>query len=123
MQKIASPQQLQTEIKRLMAYAEGDEPSRVVLATRLRELADRVSAKFEGPKWLERMLKRHKYTYSKGTYKIEVSDREADANRLESKINAEANRMKSSDEEAGFDVEAWGTQDPKSGKYTVNIQV
>ncbi len=126
MQKIASPQQLQAEIKAIMAFIHSSEkPDRQVVASKLRELADRVGGHtvvaFEGPKWLQRMLKRHKFTFSKGTYKIETGDREADANRLEDKINAEANRNKSSDED--FEVEAWGTQDPKTGKYTVNIQV
>jgi len=112
-----------------MAFVHASEkPDRQVVASKLRELANRVeghdkTAAFQGPKWLERMLKRHKFTYAKGIFKIEVGDQEKVANRLEDKINAEANRAKSADEEAGYDVEAWGTQDPKSGKYTINIQV
>ena len=43
MLKIASPQQLQNEILRILAYAQGDKPSREVLAHNLRELADRVA--------------------------------------------------------------------------------
>jgi len=44
MDKIASPQDLQTELRRIMAYCQGSEnPSRDVLASELRELADRVA--------------------------------------------------------------------------------
>ena len=47
MQKIASPQDLQAELRRLLAYSQGTQPSREVMATELRSLAasvDRVSA-------------------------------------------------------------------------------
>jgi hypothetical protein len=42
MQKIASPQELTSEIRRLLAYCEGVEPSRQVLASELNKLADRL---------------------------------------------------------------------------------
>lgn len=43
MRKIASPQELQTELRRLLAYCSGPEkPSREKLAAELRELASRV---------------------------------------------------------------------------------
>jgi len=44
MQKIASPRELQDEIRRLIGYAEGPEPSRQVLAQGLNDLANRLSA-------------------------------------------------------------------------------
>jgi hypothetical protein len=45
MNKIASPQQLQAELRRLLAYAGSEMPSRKRIASELRELADRVAAK------------------------------------------------------------------------------
>jgi uncharacterized protein YhaN len=45
MRKIASPRDLQAELHRLLAYSQGKEPSREVLASELRALADRVAAK------------------------------------------------------------------------------
>ena len=44
MDKIASPQELQAELRRLLAYSEGEQPSRQVLSSRLRELAVRLGA-------------------------------------------------------------------------------
>jgi len=43
MNKLASPQDLAQELRGLLAYAEGKEPSRGKLASELRTLADRVS--------------------------------------------------------------------------------
>jgi len=43
MKKIASPQDLQTEIRRLMALCQEDEPSREKLASEIRNLADRLA--------------------------------------------------------------------------------
>jgi len=43
MQKIASPQELQTKLRSLLAYCQ-DAPSRGVLVAELRELADRVAS-------------------------------------------------------------------------------
>lgn len=44
MQKIASPQDLQTELQRLLAYSQEPNPSREKLAGELRGLANRVAA-------------------------------------------------------------------------------
>jgi hypothetical protein len=44
MDKIASPQDLQAEIRRLLAYSQSPKPSREKLASELRGLADRVAA-------------------------------------------------------------------------------
>jgi len=44
MDKLASPQDLQAELRRLIAYSQSDEPSRQKLASELHKLADRVSA-------------------------------------------------------------------------------
>lgn len=41
--KIASPQDLQAEIRKIMAYSEGEKPSREALANSLYQLADRLS--------------------------------------------------------------------------------
>ena len=43
MRKIASPQDLQAELRRLLAYSQSDQPSREMLASELRGLADRVA--------------------------------------------------------------------------------
>ena len=43
MQKIASPQELQTELRRLLAYCQGEQPSREKLAGELLDLAERVA--------------------------------------------------------------------------------
>jgi hypothetical protein len=43
MDKIASPQDLQAELRRLLAYAQTEKPSREKLATGMRVLAARVS--------------------------------------------------------------------------------
>lgn len=48
MEKIASPQDLSSELQRLLKYAEGPNPSREKLATDLRTLADRVSHQVQG---------------------------------------------------------------------------
>jgi hypothetical protein len=45
MTKVATPQDLQAEIRKIIAYSEGDKPSRKVLAHSLRQLANRLSAK------------------------------------------------------------------------------
>lgn len=45
MKKIATPQDLQAELRRLLAYSQEKTPSREVLAAELRELADCVAAK------------------------------------------------------------------------------
>jgi hypothetical protein len=44
MRKIAAPQDLQTELRRLLAYSQEHQPSRQVVASELRGLADRVAA-------------------------------------------------------------------------------
>lgn len=50
MKKIATPQDLQAELRRLLAYCQGpDRPSRETLAAELRDLADR-TAGFSGGK-------------------------------------------------------------------------
>lgn len=43
MQKIASPQDLQAELHRLVAYCQSGHPSRELVASQLRGLADRVA--------------------------------------------------------------------------------
>jgi hypothetical protein len=43
MHKIASPNELQAELRRLLAYSQSPKPSRVRLAAEMRELADRVA--------------------------------------------------------------------------------
>jgi hypothetical protein len=54
MKKIASPQELQAELKSLMAYVQGygpeGKPDRQVIASKLRALADRVAAKIDWPR-------------------------------------------------------------------------
>ncbi len=45
MDKVASPQQLVTETRRLLAYAESAQPSRAIMAHQLRVLADRVAGR------------------------------------------------------------------------------
>lgn len=50
MQKIASPQQLQAELKAIMAFVHSSEkPDREVIASKLRELADCVAGRTEDP--------------------------------------------------------------------------
>ena len=44
MKKIASPAELQTELRRLLAYSQSEKPSRAKLAAEMRKLADRVAA-------------------------------------------------------------------------------
>lgn len=46
MDRIASPRQLQDELRALITYAASEQPSRIALARRLEELATRVAAKF-----------------------------------------------------------------------------
>ena len=54
MQKIASPQQLQAEIKAIMAFVHNSEkPDRQVVASKLRELANRVVGVDFGPPSLD----------------------------------------------------------------------
>jgi hypothetical protein len=43
MDKIASPQDLQAELRRLLAYSQSEKPSREKIAGELRALADRVA--------------------------------------------------------------------------------
>lgn len=45
MHKIASPSDLQSELHRILSYARTSTPSRQVIASELRDLADRVAAK------------------------------------------------------------------------------
>lgn len=45
MQKIASPQDLQAELRRMLAYCQGQHPSRQVLASQLRGLSHRLRVK------------------------------------------------------------------------------
>ena len=45
MQKIATPQDLQAELHRLLAYCQEENPSREKLAAEIRELADRVGGR------------------------------------------------------------------------------
>jgi len=45
MRKIAAPQDLQSELRRLLAYSQSHQPSRQVLASELMDLADRVAVK------------------------------------------------------------------------------
>jgi hypothetical protein len=63
MQKIASPQELQTELRSLIAfihsYGPEGKPARQVVANRLRALADRVSMEHSSPEALKRYLKEH----------------------------------------------------------------
>ena len=49
MDKIASPDELQAELRKLLAYAESEVPSRSKLATGLKQLADRVARKGDYP--------------------------------------------------------------------------
>lgn len=44
MNKIATPQDLQAELRRLLAYTQESQPSRTVLASELRDLADKVAS-------------------------------------------------------------------------------
>jgi hypothetical protein len=50
MHKIAKPQDLQAELRRLLSYAGSDKPSRIKLAAELRGLADRVAGNPGDPK-------------------------------------------------------------------------
>lgn len=60
MQKIASPTELQSELRRLLAYCGGPEkPSREKLASELRDLADRVAMEFDTPEALKKYLQDH----------------------------------------------------------------
>ena len=45
MKKLASPEELTSELRSLLAYAEGDQPSREKLASDLNGLADRVAGR------------------------------------------------------------------------------
>lgn len=57
MRKVASPQDLQIELRRLLAYAQTDRPSRTKLALELRSLASRVAApKINTPQDVERVF-------------------------------------------------------------------
>jgi len=57
MDKIASPEDLQAELRKLLAYAESEHPSREKLASGMKALADRVA----GNKNLERALEHTRY--------------------------------------------------------------
>jgi len=55
MQKIASPQDLQAELRRLLAYCHGPGlPSRARLSSELRGLADRVATKMRPNDWTQK---------------------------------------------------------------------
>lgn len=60
MHKIATPTELQSELRRLLAYSEGRQPSRVVLARALRNLSERVAA---APKTVYTEEDRWNYAY------------------------------------------------------------
>jgi hypothetical protein len=66
MDKIANPQQLSDELRRLIAYAQGEFPSRDSLAEELRTLADRVAKMYKqkGPA-LRKRKKQYKKTKAK----------------------------------------------------------
>jgi hypothetical protein len=49
MDKIASPQELRTELQRLVAYCQTEQPSRECLASEIRQLADRIAEDPSGP--------------------------------------------------------------------------
>jgi hypothetical protein len=56
MDKLASPQELQAELRRLLAKCQEGQPSRKVMASELRALADRVSGLERGAPNVEGML-------------------------------------------------------------------
>lgn len=53
MNKVASPQELQNELRELLAYSTTRQPSRAVLAASLHDLAARVDT--ASPKWVEKL--------------------------------------------------------------------
>ncbi len=53
MDKIASPQELQHELREILAYSGTREPSRAILAESLRDLAAKVDT--AAPKWVEKL--------------------------------------------------------------------
>lgn len=119
MKKVANNHEFQRELHRILAYCQGTEkPEREKLATDLRELAFRVAAKPEMPKWLERALKRHKNVeYKRHEVRIKTGPNEAKNNKLEDQLASMAHRNR--DEE--WDIDVSGVMDPKSGDYSVVI--
>lgn len=59
MHKIASPKELQTELRRLLAYVQSERPSRIVLAAEFRALASRLATEFDTKEELDAYLKEH----------------------------------------------------------------
>ena len=51
MDKIASPQDLRAELRNLIAYCNTPQPSRQIVASKLRSLANRVSAETTKKEW------------------------------------------------------------------------
>lgn len=57
MNKIASPQELQAELRRLLAYSQSPKPSREKLAAAMRGLADRVAGRDYAPVFIHDKVK------------------------------------------------------------------
>lgn len=118
MDKIASPQDLQKEIRRILAMCVGPErPSRKLLAQELRALAGRVAARV--PPGLERLMRMtvHEGHEVKGHEVWVYFKTERDANKFEDRYNAKFDK----DDEDDQDQMAYGALDPKTGRYTIKV--
>lgn len=59
MNRIASPRELRSELRQILAYAQGNHPSRSVLAGWLSAVANRVSMEHSSPEALKKYLQEH----------------------------------------------------------------
>ena len=124
MQKIATPQELQTGLLRILAYAQGAQrPERAKIASDLRELADRVAGNVTSaakvPRNLEMLIRKVRNEgYEVKGHEVWVKFKtEADANKFEDRYNAKFDE----DDEDDQDMMAYGGLNPKTGVYTITV--
>jgi len=126
MHKIATPQELQTGLLSILAYVQGSEnPERTKIAADLRELADRVAATdvtAAVPSQVKRLTRmvRNEGVEEKGHEVLVKFKTERDANKFEDRAKG-ALGLDDDDDDDDSKYDVWGTQDPKSGMYTIHI--
>jgi hypothetical protein len=128
MDKIASPQELTQELRRLLAYCEGCEPSRQVLARELEGLANKVAGFSKKANWWHVVLVRDQgNTYevaivgedpnTPGWYSLDYMMKE-----VKGRIKKEANKVDSLlKKQEGFTVQ--GMSFPKFGNSRKNLYI
>lgn len=120
MKKIASPQEVQAELRSIMAFVHASEkPDREVVAQKLRELADRVAAIPRRIKNLPRGV-RNEGVEEKAHELIVKFKTERDANKFEDRAK-EALGLDDPEEAEDSDYDVSGGLDPKTGEYRITI--